>query len=279
MLVDTHAHVNFKDFKKDYKQVLKRAHKQGVVVINVGSQISTSERAVKMAQEFEKTFAAVGLHPIQLQPMQIKEEGIIFESRAEDFDFNAYQQLAREKQVVAIGECGLDYFHLTNGNQTEAKKKQKQVLNQQIDLANAENLPVILHCRASQNNGLDAYNDLLKEIKNNLPKKRGVLHCFGADWEVAEKYLELGFYLGFNGIITFDQTGKLAEILLKMPDDRILSETDCPYLTPEPFRGQRNEPAYVEYVVNKIAEIKQVSFDQAAALTSENAKTLFSLEV
>jgi len=279
MLVDTHAHVNFKDFKKDYKDVLKHAHKQGVVVINVGSQISTSQRAVKLAQEFDKTFAAIGLHPIQLQPMKIKEAGVIFKSRAEEFDPAAYQQLAREKQVKAIGECGLDYYHLPNGNQIEAKKKQKQVLQQQIDLANAEDLPMILHCRGSKIDYLDAYKDLFKELKNNLPKKRGVLHCFGANWELAEQFLELGFYLGFTGVITFDQTGKSIELLQKIPEDRILSETDCPYLTPEPFRGQRNEPVYVEYVVKKIAEVRQISFVQAAEITFRNAKTLFELEI
>src|SRR3989339_1270680 len=218
MLFDTHAHVNFNDFKDDHEDVLTRAREKNVVMINVGSQISTSERAAEMAVKYAKTFAAVGLHPIHLQSFEVKEEGLTFMSRAEDFDVEAYALLAAKDQVVAIGECGLDYYHIDlNGDLDLIKQKQKQVLNLQIDLANQHELPLILHCRGSKMNPQDAYKDLLRELKKNLPRKRGVLHCFGSNWEVAQEFLELGFYLGFTGVITFDKTGNLAEVVRNVP--------------------------------------------------------------
>ncbi|PIR94415.1 hypothetical protein COT97_01375 [Candidatus Falkowbacteria bacterium CG10_big_fil_rev_8_21_14_0_10_39_11] len=280
MIFDTHAHVNFVDFKDDHEEVLKRAREKDVVVINVGSQISTSERAVVFAEKFPKTFAAVGLHPVHLQSFEVKEEGMSFQSRAEEFDVDAYELLAAKKQTVAIGECGLDYFHIDlNGDLEAIKEKQKQVLNQQIDLASKYELPLIFHCRGSKMNPKDAYKDLIRELKKNLPKKRGVIHCFGSDWPVAEEFLELGFYLGFTGVITFDKTGKLAEVVRNIPEAQMLSETDCPYLTPEPYRGKRNEPIYVEYVVQKIAELRNMPYEQAAEITGRNAKNLFGIVV
>lgn len=278
MLVDTHAHVNFSDFKEDFDQVLKRAHDNDIAVINVGSQISTSRRAVELAQNYKKTFAAVGLHPIHLQDFQVKEEHATFHTRAEEFDYNLYLQLAQLDQVVAIGECGLDYFHLNSVQDIiSAKKTQKYTFNQQIDLANEAELPMIIHCRGSRENEFDAYQDLLSELKKNLPKKRGVIHSFLADWKIAEQFLELGFYLGFNGVITFDKTGRTAEVLSAISLDRILTETDCPYLTPEPFRGKRNEPLYVKYVASKIAQIKQLALEQIQEKTTQNAKNMFNL--
>lgn len=280
MLIDTHAHVNFKDFNDDYQAVIDCARENTVVMINVGSQISTSRRAVELAQANLKTFAAVGLHPIQLESREIIEEGSRFHSRAEEFDAAAYSLLAQEEQVVAIGECGLDYFHIDPELDIfSTKQKQIDVLHQHIRIANENNLPLILHCRGSRDNGDDAYRDLLSELKKDLPKMRGVLHSFGGDYNLAKMFLELGFYLGFNGIITFDKTGKSASVLSQMPAERILAETDCPYLTPEPFRGKRNEPSNVEYVVKKIAEIRQINFVKAADLTTTNAKALFNLAV
>lgn len=280
MLIDTHAHVNFKDFLQDYQEVIKRAQEKNIVMINVGSQISTSQRAVDLAQANLKTFAAVGLHPIQLESREIVEEGSRFRSRAEDFDPAAYSLLAQKEQVVAIGECGLDYYHIEADSDIWAvKQKQMDVLHQHIRIANENNLPLILHCRGTKESPLDAYHDLLSELKKDLPKNRGVLHSFGGDYQMAKPFLELGFYLGFNGIITFDKTGKSLSVLTQMPAERILAETDCPYLTPEPYRGQRNEPSNVEFVVKKIAEIRQIGYQQAADLTTTNAKVLFNLAV
>lgn len=280
MIIDTHAHVNFKDFADDYEEVIKRAHDNDVVMINVGSQISTSHRAVEIAQKFSKTFAAVGLHPVHLENFEIKEEAAKFKTRAENYNNLAYEELAKLDQVVAIGECGLDYFHINNAEDIiNIKEKQKQILSMQIDLANEQNLPVIFHCRGSKENPDDAYKDLLSEIRKNLPQKRGVIHSFLSDWQMALQFIELGFSLGFNGIITFDKTGKTEEILVQIPQNFIVLETDCPYLTPEPFRGKRNEPSFVEYVAKKVAELRDESFEQVAEYTTRNAKTLFSLAV
>jgi len=280
MLIDTHAHLNFSDFKDDYPEVIKRAQEKNVVMINVGSQLSTSERAVNIAEQFEKTYAAVGLHPIQLEDFEVKEEGVSFRSRAEVFHRETYELLAAKKKVVAIGECGLDYYHISQERDIfDVKEKQKETLQQQINLANKFDLPLILHCRGSKDNPKDAYLDLLDEIKKNLPKKRGVLHCFGSDYEIAKQFLELGFYLGFTGVITFDKTGQSQNVISQMPPERILSETDCPYLTPEPYRGKRNEPVNVEYVIRKIAEIRQLPYEKAVNLTASNAKALFNLAI
>jgi TatD DNase family protein len=278
MLFDTHAHVNFKDYKNDVDAVLTRAREKAVAMINVGSQLSTSERAVEMAEKYPRVFAAVGLHPIHLEAMLVVEDGVSFQTRAEQYDFKSYHELAVRERVVAIGECGLDYFHIDPAHDIAmVKDKQKAVLHDQIELANNVNKPLILHCRGSRDNYLDAYADLLHELKKNLPKQRGVVHCFGGDEALAEQYVELGFYIGFTGVLTFDRSGRTSRVVSQIPAERILAETDCPYLTPEPFRGQRNEPMYVEYVVNKIAEVRQLTFEDAARLTTQNAKTLFNV--
>ncbi|OGF31645.1 hypothetical protein A2533_04120 [Candidatus Falkowbacteria bacterium RIFOXYD2_FULL_35_9] len=278
MLIDTHAHVNFNDFKSDFQQVMARAEKHQVAIINVGSQFSTSKRAVDMTADFKKTYASIGLHPVHLEDFIVEEDDVKFHAKAEEFDHSAFNILAQEKKVIAIGECGLDYYHVdVTRDIYSIKEKQKKALHSQIDLANQNKLPLILHCRGSKDNPKDAYKDILSELKKNLPKKRGVIHCFGSDWEIAKQFLELGFYLGFTGVITFDKTGTTKNIISQMPLDRILAETDCPYLTPEPYRGKRNEPIYVEYVVQKIAEIRQINFDAAADLTVKNAKQLFNL--
>jgi TatD DNase family protein len=278
MLIDTHSHVNFKEFKDDYLEVINRARQKEVAMINVGSQISTSRRAADLAKNFPKTFAAVGLHPIHLQDMEVIEEGIKFKTRAEKFNQAAYEDLAVLKQVVAIGECGLDYYYADLSDK-KIKNYQKEVLRAQIQLANENNLPMILHCRGSRNNNDDAYLDMLNELKENPLKCRGVKHCFTASVEVAKKFLDLGFYLGFNGLITFDKTGRSNELVLNTPLDRILLETDCPYLTPDPFRGRRNEPAFVEFVAQKIAQIKRVDYAQIVQKTTQNAKKLFNLSI
>jgi TatD DNase family protein len=279
MIIDTHSHVNFKDFKDDFEEVFARAKAAGVAQILVGSQISTGRRAIELAKNRDITFAAVGLHPLHLMDMEIEEEHAKFKTRGEEFDFNVYKELAEQDKVVAIGEVGLDYYHLPEAEFENLKNKQQQVFREQIKLANEVGLPMIIHVRGNKETPDDAYEDILKIFQTEMPAKRGVLHCYTASWQLAEKFLDLGFYLGFNGIVTFDKTGRLEELLIKTPIDKILSETDCPYLTPEPFRGKRNEPAYVEYVVKKIAEVKRLDYDSAAKLTLNNAKKLFDLAI
>ncbi len=277
-MIDTHAHVNFHSFKNDLEEVFNRAKEKGITIINVGSQYTTSHRAVELAQTHSGVYAAVGLHPIQMEEMEVTEEKSTFQTRAEIFDPHAYRVLARDPKVVAIGECGLDYYHLSLVKDIPtAKENQKAELQAQINLANEVGKPLIIHGRGTKDDPSDAYRDLLRELKKNLPKQRGVLHSYSGDQELAEQFVELGFYFGFNGILTFDKTGKLPRLCLTLPAERIVAETDCPYLTPEPFRGKRNEPMYVEYVISKIAEIRGISFDAANELTSRNAKALFNL--
>ena len=273
-MFDTHAHVNFNAYKDDHDAVMKRAFEKDVFVINVGSQLSTSARAVEMAKQYEKSFAAVGLHPIHLEDMEVEEEHAKFTTRREEFDYRAYRELASQEKVVAIGETGVDFFH-TDGEDKIAK--QKQVFVEHIKLANEMKLPLIVHCRGKKENIGGAYADVLKILQEHKPKAGGVMHCYVGPAELLKSFLDLGFYIGFNGVLTFDKTGTVEKALLATPIDRVLTETDCPYLTPPPFRGKRNEPAYVEYVVGKIADLLELPVEEVKRKTDENARQLFGI--
>lgn len=277
MLIDTHAHLNFNAYKEDALDVIRRSLNSNVWMVNVGSQYTTSKRAVEIAQKYEKgVYAAVGLHPIHLETQLIKVkidvEEVEFNTKEEEFDYKKYRELAKSEKVVAIGEIGLDYYWKpkTKRKLEVFKEKQKEAFLKQIELAKELGLPVIFHCRM-------AHDDLIEIISNfQFPtsKPKGVIHCFTGTWEQAQKYLEIGFCLGFNGLIF-----KLDfnEIIEKAPLDKILIETDSPYLTPPPFEGQRNEPLYVKYVTEKIAKIKNISYEELSEITTENAKNLFKI--
>lgn len=277
-MIDTHSHVNFNAFKEDALEVTQRALDKGIAMINVGSQLSTSRRAVELADMYSRVYAAVGLHPIQLQDMEVVEEGVSFITKAEEFKYSLYRELASKEKVVAIGECGLDYFHIDEKlDRKEVIAKQKKVFSEQIDLANDLNLPMVIHTRGGKDKSDQAYRDMLSELKKNKPKRGGVMHCYGGPVDIIKDFIDLGMYISFNGILTFDKTGLMEQILLHTQDDRILTETDCPYLTPEPYRGKRNEPSYVEFVVQKIAEIKRRSFEDIDQMTTRNAERLFKI--
>lgn len=275
MLIDTHAHVNFNAFKDEADEVVRRALNENTWIINVGSQYSTSKRAVEMAEKYpEGVFAAIGIHPIHLSELIFKDkvdddEEVEFHPSMEEFDEKRYIELAKSKKVVAIGEIGLDYFH-----NKENKEKQKEVFSAQIDMAMKLDLPIIIHCREAYNDVIEILRD--KKIKYG-EKLRGVVHCFSGRLSQAKIYTEeLGFHLGFNGIITFDRS--YDKVLREIDLKHILIETDCPYLTPVPFRGKRNEPAYVKYVAEKIAEIRGISPDEVGDITIDNAVKLFNLK-
>ncbi len=272
MLIDTHAHLNFSAFKDDADETVKRALDKDVWIINVGSQYSTSERAVLMAERYQEgVFAAIGIHPIHLSELIFKDkvdddEEVEFHPSMEEFDEKRYIELAKSKKVVAIGEIGLDYFH-----NKENKEKQKEVFSAQIDMAMKLDLPIIIHCREAYNDVIEILRD--KKIKYG-EKLRGVVHCFSGRLSQAKIYTEeLGFHLGFNGIITFDRS--YDKVVREIDLKHILIETDCPYLTPVPFRGKRNEPVYVKYVAEKIAEIKGIDLAKIEKITTENARRLF----
>ncbi|MDD2730792.1 MAG: TatD family hydrolase [Candidatus Portnoybacteria bacterium] len=269
MLIDTHAHVNFAAYKDDGDEVVKRSLAENIWLINVGSQLDTSRRAVEYAQKYPAgVFAAVGLHPIHLREGELQAhvdelEEVRIASRAEKFDHNAYKNLAQNGKVVAIGEIGLDYYR-----NAAAKYLQKEIFVKQLELALELNKPIIFHCR-------EAHRDLLEILKKYAGKISGVVHSFSGRWSQAQEYLEMGFYLGFNGIITFARD--YDRVVRETPLERLVLETDCPYLTPEPFRGKRNEPAYVKYVAQKVAELRGISFEEVAERTTKNAKELFGI--
>jgi len=251
MLIDTHAHLNFDAFKDDAGDVIRRSLDNEIRIINVGSQYTTSKKAVEIAEKYaEGVYAAVGLHPIHAE---------------ENFCAAEYRGFIKSKKVVAIGEIGLDY----KPEYLSFKERQREVFLEQLDLAKEFELPVIFHCRFAHNDLVNILNTKYK-ILNTC----GVAHCFTGDWQQAQKYLEMGFYLGFNGIIfKLD----LDEIIKKVPLDKILLETDCPYLTPSQEGDKRNEPIYIKYIAEKIATIKNISHEEISKITTENAKKLFNL--
>ncbi|KKU13643.1 MAG: Hydrolase, TatD family [Parcubacteria group bacterium GW2011_GWC2_45_7] len=282
MLIDYHAHVNFSAFKNDADDVIKRSLNGGVFMILVGSQINTSRRAVAMAEKYENgVWAAVGLHPIHLEERAVDEEESHFVPRKEEFDSVAYRNLAQSKKVVAIGECGLDYYHISKETSVaEVKARQHEALRKHMDLASELDLPVILHCRGSAHDPEDAYQDILKIVQEYVRagklERRGAIHCFMSSLSVAQRFVELGFYVGFTGVITFPKTEKYADIIRALPAERILVETDCPYLAPVPYRGKRNEPFYVRYVAEKVAEIRGVPLHEMENILFENTLRVFS---
>jgi len=269
MLIDTHSHLSFKAYDKDRGEVVKRTQKEGVVCIDVGTKYETSKNVVELAEKNEGIYAAIGLHPIHVKD--------------ENFDKQKYKKLALshkftpsgKRGVVAIGEIGLDDKYPNPG--------QKDIFVQQLDLAKELNLPVIVHCRMAHTDVLDI---LKSEARNPKSEIRGVVHCFTGNWEEAQKYLNLGFYIGINGII-FSPFGRspvggklsLEDVVKLIPLDKILVETDCPYLTPSEAgpKEMRNEPIFVKYVAKKIAEQKGITFDEVASATTTNAKKIFKI--
>jgi len=273
MLIDTHAHLNFDAFKNDADEVILRSLDEGLWMINVGSHYTTSKKAVEIAEDYPQgIYASIGLHPINLDTGLVKikidnTEGSRFER---EFDYNKYKELAKSNKIVAIGEIGLDYYWRpkTTVKKEIFRQKQKDLLLKELKLSQELDLPVIFHCRM-------AHPDLVEILKNEVSKiKKGVLHCFTGNQEEAKEYMKMGFYLGFNGIIfKFD----LKEVIKKTPLERILVETDCPYLSPPEFKKERNEPVAVKYIAEEIAKIKGVSIEKVAEVTTENAKTLFKI--
>ena len=277
MLIDTHAHVNFGAYREDADAVIKRSLNKDIFFINVGSQYSTSKRAIEYAQKYpNQLWAAVGVHPVHLRKgnFTYQDEGELLAEEiktiGEDVDFEKYRELSKNKEVVAIGEVGLDYHHFKEGDDIEKlKNKQKEVLLGFINIANELEKPLIIHC-------WDAYDDLYEILKNNPVKKTGVIHSFVGGYKNANKFIELGYLIGLNGIITY---GESYDRLIREVDIKnIVIETDCPYLTPVPQKGERNEPAYVTYVAQKIAEIKEISAEEVTEITTENAKKLFGVD-
>ncbi|MSR76036.1 MAG: TatD family deoxyribonuclease [Candidatus Ryanbacteria bacterium] len=275
-LIDIHTHVNFNAFRDDGDEVMRRTLAGGVGMILVGSQYDTSARAIEYAERYpEAAWAAIGLHPIHVggeihvDAEEISTSGVPgFSSRPEEFDYKKYKTLAMHPKTVAIGECGLDYFR-SGGTQVE-REKQFEVLRGHIKLAREVQKPLIIHCR-------NAYDDLHKIlIEEHAGEVGGTIHFFAGTWSDAQKFLDLGFGLSFTGVITFARD--YDETVKNMPLDRIMVETDAPYVAPVPYRGRRNEPLYVEEIAKKVAELRGISFDEVAKATVSNASRIFHLK-
>lgn len=261
MLIDTHAHLDFKEFDQDRDQVIQRAFKEGIrKIVNVGCNLERSKNSIKLAQNYRQIYASVGVHPYDVG----KYSRQILRTELE--------KLAKQDKVVAIGECGLDYFRL---EKKEERKKQKEFFKLQLDLARKLDLPIIIHCR-------DAFEDLLEILQFFISHKsfaiRGVTHCFSGTLSCARKFLDLGFFISFTGSITYARPrGEILKVLRQVPLKRIMIETDCPYLAPVPHRGERNEPTYVKFVAEKIAEVKNIPFSEVANTTTRNAQYFFRI--
>ncbi len=276
MLFDTHAHINFNAYGENYKQLIDQTLAQGVWLNNVGTQKETSANALKIAREYEQgVYAVVGLHPGHSTDRYADEEESTI-NEIEEFDYNFYLELAKDPKVVGIGECGLDYYRVPDGmNIAEVKAIQAPVFRQHCKLAKELNKTLVIHCRSSKDN-FDAYQETLA-ILDQEKVKRFEVHSFTTNWVLCKRFLDLGGYIGLNGIITFDKTGILEEVIKNLPLERLLLETDAPYLAPVPFRGKKNEPAYVKYVAEHIAKVRGISAEEVAEITTKNAKTLFEI--
>jgi TatD DNase family protein len=275
--IDIHSHVNFKAFDEDRDAVIRRALDSDTWVINVGTQIDTSRKAVEMAHEYDEgVYAIIGLHPIHTgasyhDEKELGEGGIEFTSRGEIFDKEKYLELLRDPKVVAVGECGLDYYRCT----PETIAKQKEAFIGQIEIANEIGKPLMLHIRNNpEDKTNDAYADTLEILKEHS-KVKGDVHFFAGSPDVARAFVEFGFTLSFTGVITF--TNDYDEVIRQTPLDMIMTETDSPYVSPKPYRGKRNEPVYVQEIARKIAEIKGLDPEIVAETIISNAKRVFRI--
>jgi TatD DNase family protein len=250
MLIDTHAHLDSPKFDNDRDEVITRALQAGIdTIVNIGFNRETIPSTMALAEQYPFIYAAIGWHPTDAADMKLEE------------DLAWIEQLCGHPKVVAIGEIGLDYFW-----DTSPKELQHTVFREQIRLARRLNKPIVIHNR-------DAHEDIIRLLKEEKASEvGGIMHCFSGSWETAKQCLDLNFHISFGGPVTFKNARVPKEVLERVPLDRLLLETDAPYLTPHPHRGQRNESAYVRLVAETAAQIKGVSLEEIAIITSENGR-------
>ncbi|MEE9934811.1 MAG: TatD family hydrolase [Deltaproteobacteria bacterium] len=252
MLIDSHAHLEMEEFDADREAVIERAGLAGVeCIVTVGTSPVLSQKAVSLARRYENIYATVGIHPHDAES-------------ADDRVFDELQRLAADPKVVAYGEIGLDFFR-----NLSSRRRQTELFAGQLELAGELNLPVVIHDR-------EAHGETLDLIRAS-GIRRGVFHCFSGDWAMARQCLDLGFYLSVPGVVTFEKSHTLRDVVRQAPLERLLLETDCPYLAPVPHRGRRNEPAFIVHTAKKVAVIKGLDWEDVARTASENTRTLFSL--
>ncbi len=252
--IDSHAHLDDERFDADREELINSLYENRVeTVLNPGADLNTSKSAVALADKYPFIYAAVGCHPHDSKYMN-------------DDTMNIFRELAKDKKVIGIGEIGLDYYYDNSDRET-----QKKWFREQIRLAKELDLPYIVHDR-------DAHEDVFRIMKEeHYSGTRGILHCYSSSVEMAKEFVRLGFYISLGGPVTFKKARTPRLVAKEVPIDRLLIETDCPYLTPEPFRGKRNEPKYVRYVAEEIARIREVDVNEIAEVTKLNFKRLFNL--
>jgi len=263
MFIDSHCHLDGPRFDSDREQVILRAHEAGVVnmlVVGTGDGPGTLDCAVKIAEQHQSVYATIGIHPHEAQ-------------LAKDSDFAELEKLSRNDKVIAWGEIGLDYYY-----DHSPRDIQQKVFIRQMELAGAAKLPIVIHCRPSDNSD-NAWEDCLALIEQHWKSsgQGGVLHCFTGAWAHAQRALDLGFMISFAGNVTFPKAQQIRDSAQQVPLDRMLIETDSPFLAPVPYRGKRNEPAYVKEVARQIGEVRGIATEEIGARTSENFRRFFSL--
>ena len=250
-LIDSHAHLMDEQYNNDLENVIKNAIENGIEkIINIGYSKETSIQAIEIANKYNFIYAVIGMHPDECN---------------NEVDISFIKELVQNKKVVAIGEIGLDY-HYEGHN----KEMQKKYFVEQINLANELNLPVVIHSR-------DADMDMLEILKIHKIKNNFVMHCFSSSVEILKEVLKLGAYISIAGPVTFKNARSLIEVAKLVPEDKLMIETDCPYLCPEPHRGKRNEPAMVRFTAEKIAELREISIEELAKITNQNTKTFYKI--
>ncbi len=254
MIFETHAHYDDRAYDRDRDKIIRLLKEEGIApIINVGASLTSTETSVKLAHEYDHVYAAVGVHPSDCADMT-------------DKDIEWLRELTGDDKVVAIGEIGLDYHY-----DEPDKNIQKKWFEKQLDLAKETGLPVIVHSRDAAQDTLDI---LSKEEHRGI---RGIIHCFSYSQELAREYVKMGYYIGIGGVVTFKNGRKLHEIARTIPLENIVVETDCPYLAPEPYRGRRNSSAYLTYIIERIAQLREMSYEEVERATYENSALLYGV--
>jgi TatD DNase family protein len=256
LLVDVHAHLDAGEFDADRDEVITRARDAGVsTIITVGTGVKSGRHTIELTEQYQHILAVVGIHPHAA-------------STTTEADITAIARLAEHPKVVAIGEIGLDFYRNYSPRDSQFRN-----LKWQLDLAARLDLPVVIHCRQAHEEMLNVLHDWTARHKER--QSPGVIHCFQGDTQTTQQYLEMGFYLSLGGYITYPANSNAHDVIRSIPADRLLVETDCPYLAPQRYRGRRNEPAYVRYTAEELARIRGVPFETIAQETTENARRLF----
>jgi TatD DNase family protein len=259
-VVDTHAHLDMSNFDNDREEVIKRSIESGVTtIITIGTDLDSNEKAIDLAEKYPGVFAAVGIHPQESKEIN-------------NTAFLRLTEMSKCKLVVGIGETGLDFYH----NKC-SREEQFKALEWQLEIAKSRGLPVIIHCRQAQEEMIKVLSKWASSYPLIDARPRGVIHCFSGDLSSALDYINMGFYLSVGGYIGYPSSIQLRATLREVPQDRLVVETDCPFLPPQQFRGQRNEPAYTLFTLRVLAEIKQTPLDTIAVQTTLNASRVFNI--